>query len=208
MDFLTFDTPASHAVAREVFSGVTYPIFRDLGDPETIIDAGANVGAASLYFAANYPDAKVFAFEPSPAAHELLASNVSQFSNIRAFNFGLSDSDATPPLYDGLGESVAASLFARHGGGSHSIEVTVRNAFDAMRELGIEAIDFLKIDTEGSELPILKSLLGRIPFRVLFVEYHDRDDRLELDRLLDDTHVLFHGRALTPDRGEFCYLAK
>lgn len=208
MDFLNFDTPASHAVAREVFSGITYPLFCELGDPRIIVDVGANVGAASLYFAANYPAAKIFAFEPSPSAFELLQHNVAEAPSVSVFPFGLSDANAKVPLYDGQGESIAASLYAKHGGDGHSVEVEVRNAYEAITGLGIDAIDFLKIDTEGSELPILRSILPRISVRVLFVEYHDRDERLELDRMLQETHVLFHGRAITPDRGEFCYLRK
>lgn len=208
MEFLTFDTPASHGVAREVFSGITYPLFREYGQPATIVDVGANVGAASLYFSANYPGAKVFSFEPAPEAYELLQKNTAESHNVRTFKFGLSDVNARVPLYDGLGEPIAASVLAKHGGESHSTEVELRNAAEVLQGLGITAIDFLKIDTEGCELPILRSVYPVIPFRVLFVEYHDRDDRLELDRMLRDTHVLFHGRAITPDRGEFCYLSK
>jgi FkbM family methyltransferase len=41
-----------------------------------IIDAGANIGAASLWFAAQYPKARILAIEPEPGNAALCRSNV------------------------------------------------------------------------------------------------------------------------------------
>ena len=92
---------------------------------------------------------------------------------------------------------------------SAAVEVQLRAAGAALAERGVEAVDILKLDTEGCEVPILRSLAGLLPsLGVVFVEYHDEEDRREIDRLLGGTHVLCQGRVLAPHRGEFCYLAR
>ena len=63
-------------------------------DGDCILDVGANIGLFTLFAQQLAQDTKVYAFEPTPATFELLSSNVSLYgSNVKLFNFGLSDSD-------------------------------------------------------------------------------------------------------------------
>src|SRR5688572_6156510 len=48
---------------QEIFTYDEYEVKLDFS-PATIIDAGANVGLASIYFANKYPKASVFCVEP------------------------------------------------------------------------------------------------------------------------------------------------
>lgn len=50
-----------------------------------IIDAGANIGMATLFFKTMWPEASVDAFEPSPASFRLLERNVTdnRLTNVR-----------------------------------------------------------------------------------------------------------------------------
>src|SRR5689334_5293979 len=50
--------------------------------PRTIVDAGANVGYASMFFAATWPGARIIAIEPDAANHELLARNVAPIPGV------------------------------------------------------------------------------------------------------------------------------
>lgn len=50
--------------------------------PQIIVDAGANIGLASIYFANNYPEAKIIAIEPEQSNFELLKKNVAPYPNI------------------------------------------------------------------------------------------------------------------------------
>ena len=59
----------------------------------TIVDVGANIGASTLYFAGNYQQARILAFEPFLESYELLVRNVEGISRISTFNFGLFDRD-------------------------------------------------------------------------------------------------------------------
>src|SRR4051812_18907371 len=53
----------------------------DLGSPRLIIDAGANIGMASLYLLNRYPSVKVVAVEPDPDTFELCKKNLSPFQD-------------------------------------------------------------------------------------------------------------------------------
>ncbi|MEJ2007391.1 MAG: FkbM family methyltransferase [Acidobacteriota bacterium] len=50
--------------------------------PKTIVDAGANIGMASIYFTHRYPDARVIAIEPEASNFALLARNVRPYPAI------------------------------------------------------------------------------------------------------------------------------
>jgi FkbM family methyltransferase len=57
--------------------------WRAEGTTPVIVDGGANVGYASAYFAATFPEAVVVAVEPSAASFDLLKRNSASFPQIR-----------------------------------------------------------------------------------------------------------------------------
>ena len=59
-------------------AGYDFPFSVD-PSPDWIIDAGANTGMASVYFAKWYPHAKIVAIEPDPHNFELLQRNTSRY---------------------------------------------------------------------------------------------------------------------------------
>ena len=56
--------------------------FRAVERPQVIVDAGANIGLASILFANRYPQAKILAIEPEHDNFNLLADNVRSYDNI------------------------------------------------------------------------------------------------------------------------------
>ncbi len=117
-----------------------------------IIDAGANMGMASLYFR---DWAKIiYALEPSPAAYDALVENTKQFSNIKPFNLGLADKKGTMQLKTNDKGNVPDSIF---GSGDLTITVPCIGIQEFMQEQGIEQVDLLKIDVEGSECWVFES---------------------------------------------------
>ena len=48
-------------------------------NPKVILDAGANIGLSSVYFANRFPNAQVFALEPENSNYELLSVNTENF---------------------------------------------------------------------------------------------------------------------------------
>ena len=72
-----FDRPTLNHLYREIFARQQY-YFRAETESPLILDCGANLGMASLYFKWLYPKARVRAFEPDPSTFELLKQNLAR----------------------------------------------------------------------------------------------------------------------------------
>jgi FkbM family methyltransferase len=146
----------------------------------TVVDIGANAGISAVYFAACYPGAQVHAFEPDPGNCELLRANAAECPRIHVHPFALGDRDGELTLYHS-DDAVNFGGFSSHALGidaARSQSVPVRHAGRCFAELGIGAIDVLKIDTEGAEFEILTAidpaLLGTA--RIIMGELHGTRD--------------------------------
>jgi FkbM family methyltransferase len=64
-----------------------------------IIDAGANIGASSVYFSCTYPKSLIFSIEPDPNNFSLLSLNTGSFNCFR-FNGAISNTDGELELFD------------------------------------------------------------------------------------------------------------
>ena len=207
--FKHFDNDVCRAVINNIVVGKSYPKVEFVADVRTIVDAGANIGAASVYFAALYPDARVHAFEPAPENFALLAENTKPLENITAHEVGLFDADQEAPLYEGAHDSSTNSIGDSGLNTRRSRMVKLKDAKPFLCGLGVDRVDILKLDTEGCEVPILRSLADMIPaIKVIYVEYHDDEDRRVIDDLLSRDHILSSADAIEPHRGELCYVAR
>ena len=103
-------SPAMKQVVTDVFQGREYPrcLPPDL-DVHTIVDIGANVGAAAIWFHHAYPNARIFCYEPSPFVFELLRANVLEINTIDVKNIGLSDRDGEAQLHTGMHHAAQSS---------------------------------------------------------------------------------------------------
>jgi FkbM family methyltransferase len=207
--FRLFKNEVCIQISEEILGGKTYPEVPFVEDVRTIVDIGANIGAASVFLATTYPKATVFALEPSNGPFTLLQQNVLSLANVRAFPHGLFSVDKHLPLFQGRNDSVESSICPT-GRTSEACEtIALRSAPGFLAELGIGRIDILKLDTEGCEVPILRSLQKfTSQIKIIYVEYHSDRDRRLIDQLLAETHVLWRGSCSLVHRGEFCYLRR
>lgn len=202
-----FHYPASQAHILGIFEGRTYPILPDIGPVSTIVDIGANVGAASVMLAEHYPQAVIHAFEPGPATAALLARNAAPFPHIRVYAHGLGREDGQLRLFRSRWDPMSASVLQSAENGDTFDVVEIRQATAALAACGIAAIDLLKIDTEGCELPILTDLAALAgAAKVIYLEFHSERDRLRIDQRLSATHVLAFAAVRHPHRGDVCYV--
>lgn len=206
--FTCFDSEISVQAARQILDGKVYQLLEGIGAVNVIVDIGANIGAASFYLKDSYPDAALYAFEPSKASFELLQRNLSDFNNVHLYNFGLHELDATARLYlgklDGISDSVIPGLDVR----DEFVEVELKSAAGELHRLDLRDIDLLKIDTEGCEVPILRSMVKWLStIKVIYLEYHSELDRQMIDLILHRSHVLYASRATNPHRGELTYIS-
>jgi len=161
----------------------------------TIVDIGANVGLFALYMKTLHPNSDIHCFEPAPQTQKLLLKNLEGHHRIDLYPFALSDYDGTAELHlhpENTGEN---SLKQDQISSDQSVSVEVRDAAAAFQQVGLTYVDILKIDTEGSEIEILKSLHRFLPYvGIVIAEYHSEADRRTMDGLLPD-HLLFDARA-------------
>jgi FkbM family methyltransferase len=111
-----------------------------------IIDAGANVGYSSLYFAEMYPEAIVIALEPHPATFVILQRNCAGHPRIQALQAALWIDDNGVTIEDG-----------KKGSWSHSVASSKTNNTASFTVESVRALVpnsktlILKMDIEGSE---------------------------------------------------------
>ena len=122
--------------------------------PAMIIDAGAYTGISARWFAARYPGARVIALEPDPANFDVLQRNVREIPHIHPTREALWSADE-PVYLRSNGLAAWASQVGRVGADSERVSgVTVATL---MGRLGIERVDLLKLDIEGSERDLFES---------------------------------------------------
>lgn len=131
-----------------------------------IIDGGSNIGMSILYFKSICPSARIIGFEPDPRIFQILQKNVShnQLKDVTLFNAGLSAQAGTATfLPDG---SAGGQLMEGDG---MAVKVEQLSAYLN------EPVDFLKLNIEGEELPVLQEAeaSGKLSnIRELVLEYH------------------------------------
>ena len=148
---------------------------------DRMIDVGAHVGLISLYVAGRVE--QVFSFEPSPGNFALLTQNVAANdalqSRIRLFRCGLSDADGSSVLFRKAANNSGSSIFRtveRDGlvSGVPEATIALRDARDALGQIGVTGRTLLKIDIEGAEYLVLPRIAGLLaearPF--LHVSFH------------------------------------
>jgi len=197
----------SHEHIVRILKGDTYPLVEGLGTVTSIVDIGANVGAATVMLALRYPDAVVHSFEPGPTPYELLSRNAAAIPRVQLHPYGLADSDRECKLYRSTWDPMSASVLSSAENTGDFDTIRLRKASQALREEAISSIDILKVDTEGCEVPVLADLaeLAKAA-RVIYLEYHSDADRRRIDAMLEPSHVLAHAAARQPHRGDVCYV--
>lgn len=90
-----------------------------------IFDVGANRGEYSRAIFRCFPNAEVFAFEPSPSTFELLKKQIGENQKARLFKLGLGRDNETRSLFAGIPYARSASL-TKHDLCQDSYTETVR----------------------------------------------------------------------------------
>ncbi|MBN2322297.1 MAG: FkbM family methyltransferase [Spirochaetes bacterium] len=145
-------------------------------NPKFIIDAGANIGTSSIFFAEKYPDARIIAMEPEESNFDLLLRNTRNYENIIAIKaaiWGASEKRTIKNQFSGhWGYTISDTLKRSESTGQNINCTTIGNI---MEKYGIEKIDILKMDIEGSEKNVLENSSNWIDsVEILTVELHDR----------------------------------
>ena len=144
----------------------------------TIVDAGANIGAFSVYSARRAPDATIHALEPFPSTRARLTETVARnhlTSRVKVYELALGDVSLggarhmTVEEGPSQGRGTAAEPFAA---GSVAVQATTLEQF--LDDANINEADFLKMDIEGGEHEVLHAASPMVirRFRQIALEYH------------------------------------
>lgn len=183
-----------------------------LQEGDTVIDAGANIGIFDLYLLQHYKDITLYSIEPMPDTFDVLEKNLTPYQshNLKLFNKALGDRTETiesmifyPNLTGNstfhpetkmlqqkeLRKIISDDEFEFFYKQTH-IEVPVTTLSDIIAHEGIERIDLLKIDTEGSELDIFEGITGEdwSKIRQIAMEVHGVKETLEKNISILESH--------------------
>ena len=162
---------------KQVFINQDYDFLVET-PPKVIVDAGANIGLASVYFANKYPGAMIIAIEPEKANFELLKRNVEPYRNVIPIHSALWNRNETIKLVDpGIGSwgfMTEETNTSENTLGKFSHTVKPMTLGKIIADYQLNKIDILKIDIEGAEKEVFEdtsSWIGKV--EALIIELHE-----------------------------------
>ena len=166
---ITLPDGASYVfMQNEIFNENIYE-FKTNNQEPYIIDAGANIGLSVIYFKKKFPNAKVVAFEPDPEIFNILKNNMQSFNlkDVDLINKGVWKEDATLPFFSEGADAGTLNVKSKNKENLQTIDLI------ALKPYISKKVDFLKIDIEGAETEVLKSVENSLHHVArIFIEYH------------------------------------
>lgn len=143
--------------------------------PKTVLDIGGNIGGFTVWAKEQWPDARVIAYEPHPDNAATFRLNTKSLTGVELIEAALTGS-----------RFGSISLIEGDYPGCHSISMPVGETSIEVKcfpAASAQSAEFVKIDTEGSELDILQGL-DLSETKVVVLEYHRAKDRHDISSLL------------------------
>lgn len=180
-DFLGFHVsylgaPQFRYLIWEIFFRAEY-YFKTEQEAPVILDCGANIGLATLFFKRLYPKARIASFEADPTTAGILKRNIEQnhLEDVQGYNLMLGNKSGECPFYIDADADGGLTMSADPELLSHRREILVRTG--RLSEYINRPVDLLKLDVEGGEFEVLADLResGKISqVRSMIIEYHHK----------------------------------
>jgi len=152
---------------------IVYRVLRSKASRGLMIDVGAHHGAAFDKFASD--GWRIVAFEPDENNRDKLNRAYRNYPNVSIDSRGVSDKAEKNVLFYNSKQSSGISGLLPFDQ-SHRPAGTIRTTTleQVINEYNLKKIDFLKIDTEGLDLPVLNGLPPSVFPKVIICEFEDR----------------------------------
>ena len=157
-----------------IFMRREYADYFPMQQSARVVDLGAHFGFFSFFAALNLaPDARIISLEPSQDNFAVFQKNLARnsFPNIESLNIAL-DAQSGERIFYG-GPSFNHSFFSQQK--KNPVAIPTLSLKDLMLQQNLKRIDFLKVDCEGAEFPILlnsdAATLDKI--QTISMEFHD-----------------------------------
>jgi FkbM family methyltransferase len=144
-------------------------------------DVGANDGGTARLAASYFPQARIIAFEPHPATFARLVKRMARQPRFEAYNLALGPQTGEVTLFEyrpsrinSLAPNAPYAVRFPEKATTIPVQCTTVDAFCALHE--IDAVDVLKIDTEGFDMQVLQgaaTLIDAGALRFIYIEFND-----------------------------------
>ena len=162
-------------VFQQIFEQMEYDIEYP-GNIATIIDLGANIGLASVFFACRFPEARIVAIEPDTSNFKMAVRNTEPFPLVKVIQGAIWPYSAVIAVQDSGDSHWAITTSLAENDVSAAETVQGYTVPDLMKIGGLTKIDILKMDIEGAEQELLNARVDEwLPHvGILLIETHDR----------------------------------
>jgi FkbM family methyltransferase len=150
-------------------------------EPNYILDAGGNIGLATLFFAEYFPKTTIVCCEPAKENIELLKLNTSHLPNVKVLHCALGNKPGFGSITQRNASNYANLKVIESGRG----DIPIYDYKELLKVSGIPGFDFIKLDIEGSEYAFISSLDDHELAQCKWIvgEVHGIDEWHLLDRL-------------------------
>ncbi len=129
--------------------------------PQVVFDVGANEGQITVRLHDWYPQATIYSFEPNPKTFQVLINRTRELRNVQCFAYALGDASGDGTISDdSASDRCRVSIASVDSNGD--TRVTIQTISQFCDELSIDGIGFVKVDTEGSDLRVLRGAEGML----------------------------------------------
>jgi len=142
-----------------------------------IVDAGANIGMAAIFFAHQFPEAQIIAIEPERSNFRLLKRNCAELPNIRPLHAALwPRAEQVSVLDPNDGAWACQTRHPPPRGATPIDQVQGITMCEILAQSPHGLIDLLKLDIEGAELDLFSERASAwLPLiDTIAIELHDR----------------------------------
>jgi FkbM family methyltransferase len=170
----------------EIFLFNVYDFQASSKDEITILDVGANIGLSTIHFKQRFPLAEVLCFEPFKPNFDFLNINIlnSNYKNIKTFQMGLAGEKRHSLLYIHKKNSGAHSIYPEELSFG-SVEIDLIDLHQALSMTKAGKCDILKLDCEGAEYEIIKSITPDLAKSISQIYYEATVTRYDPKELND-----------------------
>lgn len=152
------DPFAMRFLIEELILARHYAVWAPRRDDPVIVDAGANIGLATLYFKRLFPASRIITVEPHPVTAGYLRRNVqgAQLAGVQVVERALTGRSGSRRLG---GTNITAAISEASEDGVVEVDAVMLSNLVGSEE----KIDILKLDIEGGELEVLRSISDELP---------------------------------------------
>jgi FkbM family methyltransferase len=185
--FFTFEqTQEFEFIYNEIFRDNIYDV--DVTNPKLIVDIGAHIGLATMYFRLKYSNSKILAFEPNPYAQKLFLENIdnNHLEKIELIPKAVTNKSGTRDFFIDTKDRWFSNSSLRNKGWDNHQEDLEKIEIDTISFKDILEMNpsIIKLDVEGIEQGLIKNNqenLGKCDFFI--IEFHQNENQ-DLDKML------------------------